>query len=300
MTPLPHYAGDQVAGADEADLAATAREERHQAWLTALWPLPRIFGLYKENATVGTLLVAAYLVIKGYVIARGDLSTALGILQYSGVASVVAAGLLSSLPILTALMLGLAVYRLAKATVRRLHGTSSTEYQPGVRGPMYTVLAGAFVLTAFFTQVPYMLAAIFLGAVAGSLEIWQPSWTRVVRILVAGFATYGLIAMLYTAWLPHEIITLRPSASVPAPRRHVGYVLADDPGGWLTMLASGSHTIVHFRDAAVESVVVCERRSTGLLAGLFYSSTLWKAAAPLLADIQLAHFAAGTVPVCPP
>ena len=46
------------------------------------------------------LLAAGFVVLKCYVIARGDLTTALGILQYVGLATVVTASLLSSLPIL--------------------------------------------------------------------------------------------------------------------------------------------------------------------------------------------------------
>jgi hypothetical protein len=37
--------------------------------------------------------------------------------------------------------------------------------------------------------------------------------------------------MLYTVWLPHEEMTM---ASVPHPV--VGYVLADDPDGWISRL----------------------------------------------------------------
>jgi hypothetical protein len=51
------------------------------SWGKALKPIPKIFGWYKEHAAAGTLIVAAFLVIKCYVIARGNLTTALGILQ---------------------------------------------------------------------------------------------------------------------------------------------------------------------------------------------------------------------------
>jgi hypothetical protein len=43
-------------------------------------------------------LPTGFVILKGYVIARGDLATALGILQYAGLVTVVTAGLLSSLP----------------------------------------------------------------------------------------------------------------------------------------------------------------------------------------------------------
>ena len=58
-----------------------------------------------------------FVVLKGYVVARGDVAIALGILQYAGLATVVTAGLLSSLPILAAAMLA---YTLARVFARVL------------------------------------------------------------------------------------------------------------------------------------------------------------------------------------
>jgi hypothetical protein len=80
-------------------------DSKRKPWRDALQPIPTILRLYKANAVAGTLLAAGFVVLKGYVIARGDVATALGILQYAGLATVVTAGLLSSLPILAAAML---------------------------------------------------------------------------------------------------------------------------------------------------------------------------------------------------
>jgi hypothetical protein len=286
--------GSAPAGSEQAE------PSRGEVWRTALWPIPRAFGWYRDNAAAGTLVVAAFLIVKGYVIARGDLSTALGILQYAGLTSVVVAGLLSSLPILAALMLALAVYRLAKAiAASSAHGEHSAEYNPGSRGPMAVVMACAFLLTAVFTQWPYMVAAIALGALAGTLEGWRPSGTPFARVAVGAFAAYGVIAMLYTAWLPHEEIVLKPTAAVSAPKPRVGYVLADDPGGWLTMLSSEGHTIARFRDSAIKSEAVCRHKPRGALSDVFYASTLWTASAPLLVHLHLGHFSPGVYKPCP-
>jgi hypothetical protein len=244
-------------------------------WRDAFRPIPEIFGWYKDHAAAGTLILAAFLVAKGYVIARGNLATALGILQYAGLASVVIAGLLSSLPILTALMLGWIIFRMVRGWFPGFH--------PESRKALTCVLLGSFVLSVFFTPVPYMLAAIVLGSLAGLVEGWRPRGWRVwtSRILVWAFAGIATITMLYTVWVPHEIVKLRPGAPgiglTPNERAGyvLGYVLADDPGGWITILTSGSRTIVRFRDATVRSITVCERTPQGGVSDIFYASPLW-------------------------
>jgi hypothetical protein len=245
------------------------------SWQDAFQPIPEIFDWYKNHAAAGTLILAAFLVVKGYVIARGSLATALGILQYAGLTSVIVAGLLSSLPILTALMLGWVVFRIARGrfpkSVARPHKA------------LACVLAGVLVLSVFFTPVPYMLAAICLGLLAGlaarwKRDQWQAKLSAAVAVLIGAFAT---LLMLYTVWVPHEIVVLRPAAAdiglTPNERAGyiLGYVLADDPGGWITILTSGSRTIVRFRDANVKSVTVCEQVPHGGFSDIFYASPLW-------------------------
>ena len=90
---------------------AAKKAQERQRWRDALQPLPTILDWYKANAFAGILLAAGFVVLKAYVIARGDLATALGILQYAGLATVVTASLLSSLPILAAAMLAYAVIK---------------------------------------------------------------------------------------------------------------------------------------------------------------------------------------------
>jgi hypothetical protein len=245
------------------------------SWRDAFRPIPGIFGWYKDHAGAGTLILAAFLVVKGYVIARGNLATALGILQYAGLTSVVISGLLSSLPILAALMLGWLIFRMMRGWFPR--------FSPESRKALACVLLGSFVLSFFFTPVPYMLAAIVLGALAGLAEGWRPKGWRVwlSRIFVGAFGLFATITMLYTVWVPHEIVMLRPGASgiglTPNERAGyvLGYVLADDPGGWITILTSGSRTIVRFRDAAVRSLTVCERIPHGGVSDISYASPPW-------------------------
>jgi hypothetical protein len=244
-------------------------------WRDAFEPIPKIFGWYKEHAAAGTLILAAFLVLKAYVIARGDPATALLILQYAGLTSAIIAGLLSSLPFLTALLLGWTAFRMVKGWF--------PEFHPESRKALAFVLAAAFGISAFFTPVPYMLAAIALGLLAGLVagywpKGWQAKLSAAVVWLVGAIAA---ITMLYTLWVPHEIVILKPAPAgiglTPNERAGyiLGYVLADDPDGWITILTSGSRTIVRFRDATVKSITVCERVPHGGISSIFYASALW-------------------------
>jgi WD40 repeat protein len=68
----------------------TLRQRR--CWRDAFKPVPDMFDWYKGNGAVGTLFLALFLVLKGFALAKGDITTALGILQYAGLSSVVIAG----------------------------------------------------------------------------------------------------------------------------------------------------------------------------------------------------------------
>jgi len=274
------------------------RIKNRQEWRWALKPIPQVFDWYKNNAVAGTLLVAAYLVVKGFVIARGNLSTALGILQLSGLASVVIAGLLSSLPILAASFLAATVYRTVRVLMPAPEAAIESDGGPDSpaswrKGPFVNIkghapavwaMVGACVLCTFFTPVPYMVFAIFLGIIAGSargalVDPKKKSWrVLTVRLLSGLGAILALIGMLYTVWLPHVVVTL-PTGSTKTGHgstTQVGYVIADNPSGWITILTSGERQLVTYRDMTIQSLTVCERTPQGsFLSNVFYASTLW-------------------------
>lgn len=272
------------------------RSKNRQEWRWALKPIPQVFDWYKNNAVAGTLLVAAFVVLKGYVIARGNLATALGILQVAGLASVVIAGVLSSLPMLAAAFLATTVYRTVRVLIPASEAANESGGRPdgpvswreklNFRGrvPVFWTMVGAFVLCAFFTPVPYMVFAIFLGIIAGSARgvLVDPQKKSgrllIFRLLFGLGAIFAVVAMLYTVWLPHEIVTL-PAGSTKAghgSKTQVGYVIADNPSGWITILTSGERQLVTYRDTTVQSLTVCERTPQGdFLADVFYASPLW-------------------------
>jgi hypothetical protein len=251
--------------------AAKEAQERQQwrdalqQWRDALQPLPKIFDWYKTNAFAGILLAAGFVVLKGYVIARGDLATALGILQYAGLTTVVTASLLSSLPILAAAMLAYTVFEMTGS-----HATAGRTRQLGL------VMLGAFVLAAMFTPWTYLVLAVGIGLVIALLKtrpVPKPAaW--LLSVLVTVLAAVAVILNLYTVWVPHEIVHFPPSTLKSEPQ--VGYVLSED-NGWITMLTSGPHQIVRYPDAKVVTQMVCERHPRR---GDFWSevrdgATLW-------------------------
>jgi hypothetical protein len=254
--------GEVVKQIQAASPVAAARP-----WRQALRPLPEIVDWYKANPFAGTLLAAGFVVLKCYVVARGDLATALGILQYTGVGAVVAASALSSLPILTAAALAYAVFHVASRRPWR---------------QLLWVMAGAFVLTAVFAPWTYLALAVLIGVAAAVIRRLpaRKLATRLLTVLVAGVGVVAVIVGLYTVWVPHEIVTFRPGTLPRGKMVEVGYVLSED-NGWITMLTTGlgeEHRIIRVRDAAVKKQAVCERRPVrGHSISLFTDAvSLWR------------------------
>lgn len=231
---------------------AGKKARKRKQWRDALQPLPAVLDWYKVNAFAGILVAAGFVVLKCYTIARGDLTTALGILQYAGLATVVIAGLLSSLPILTAAMLAYAVIQMIGSLSARDRRAQSA-----------VVILGAFVLATVFTPWTYLLFAAVIGLVIGLVRRrGARKWMCVVYVLVALCGLPAVVVNLAAVWLPHEIVTFRPGALPHGRTQEVGYVLSED-NAWITMLITGQgqeHTIIRVPDDTVKTQTVCERQ----------------------------------------
>jgi hypothetical protein len=59
---------------------ALTRSPRWQ-WRKALEPIPTVIRWYVSHPAAGTLLLGAFLVVKCFVLSKGDIPTALGILH---------------------------------------------------------------------------------------------------------------------------------------------------------------------------------------------------------------------------
>jgi hypothetical protein len=259
-----------------AMVEAGGKARTRKQWRDALRPLPGVVDWYKVNAFAGILLAAGFVVLKCYVIARGDLTTALGILQYVGLATVVTASLLSSLPILTAAMLASAVSQMTSSLVPEVSASRIKKPErPAFTWRLAAAMLGAFVLAAVFSPWTYLPAAAVIGLVIGvTRALGVPNLRTVVGWLAALIALPFVIVNLSAVWLPHEIVTFRTSTHLP---REVGYVLSED-NGWITILITGrlhEHTIIRVLDATVKTQTVCEREP-GF--SIFNSHTLWRVA----------------------
>jgi len=99
-------------GASQYPIRASPVDSRWEDWRRALRPIPGFVDWYRKHKISGALLLAAFVIVKGYVLARGDITTALGIVQYADVVGWAVAAVLSSLPLLAAAMLAIAFYQL--------------------------------------------------------------------------------------------------------------------------------------------------------------------------------------------
>jgi hypothetical protein len=257
---------------------AGKKAQTHKQWRDALRPLPGVLDWYKVNAFAGILLAAGFVILKCYVVARGDITTALGILQYVGLGTVVTASLLSSLPILTAAMLASAVSQMTSSLVPKVVSGSGIEKPkpPSFSWRLAAAMLGAFVLAAVFSPWTYLTTAVVIGLVIGVTRALGVAKLRTAVYWLAVLAALPFVTVnLSAVWLPHEIVTFRPGTLLHGGTQEVGYVLSED-NGWITMLITGhvyEHTIIRVPDATVKMQIVCEREP---ISDIFDSHTLWR------------------------
>jgi hypothetical protein len=261
----------EATAADGVAVGATARVRREPAgredWRDAAEPLNAIITSYIHHPGLGTLFLGVFLVLKGYVLAKGDIPLALGILQNAGLPTVVIGGLLSGLPILVAALLAGTMFNAL---------TRGGEAKKSVKGlplsPLAVVALATILLSLIFTQWPFMVFAAGIGLVIGVINRMNLPWFTVAAYLVAlVLAVYAVTVMLYTVWLPREKLII---AGVNQPA--VGYVLADNPDGWITILLSQQHGIVTYRDSDVAFRQTCEQAPGTIWSQLTDAATPWQ------------------------
>jgi hypothetical protein len=270
------------------------------SWRLAMEPIPSLLDWYRKNKVSSALLLAAFVIAKCYVIARGDVTTALGIVQYAGVASVAVAAVMSSLALLAAAMLALACFRLVWPEFGEARAN---------RRELLPVALVAFVFAAVLTPVWVVAGAILLGVLFGWSHVYvdrledrklQGLKTRrkrravlLIRLGIGVGSAYAVLAMLYTVWLPNEIVKFNPGTSETSPV--VAYVLAEDTSGSITLLESVSRQIVRHPDEDVMSHSVCHFTPHGGWSEVAYASTLWAIVTKQWHDVGPVHSVS-----CPP
>jgi hypothetical protein len=80
-------------------------------------------------------------------------------------------------------------------------------------------------------------------------------WRVCSEVLAFALAIYAIVVMLYSMWLPHELVIYGKQTE----RHYNGYVLSDVPGGRITILRATNRKIVWLRDDEVKHLAVCQK-----------------------------------------
>jgi hypothetical protein len=279
--PRPVPASPETWGDPQCPVRAIPRDElRWEDWRIALQPIPALVDWYKKHKISGTLLVAAFVIVKGYVIARGDITTALAVVQYSGVATWAVAAVLSSLPTLAAAMLAITCFQIFWPLV-------GLRLAPWPQ--LVPVVVVAFLVCAALTPWWIVLAAVVLGLAFGGLQ-WAIYGLREHRLSQRGVRFLQMVilvgevsavaVMLYTAWLPNEIVKFKHN-TIYGRERVVANVLAEDSGGAITLLDSTRRKIIRHQDANVQYIRECYFPPRGGFTEFYDAPTLWTLLAKL-------------------
>jgi hypothetical protein len=263
-------------GADPSPTAGKT-DAKSPGWLRVVSRSAERIGMWQFI----TILAFVFVVIKVIWIARGDIPTALGVFNSAGLVTVIAGGLLSALPLISAAALGLATFQIIKswplADRVRLQPAGRRRRIRRTLGkfPHDTVawagFSAAAVVSFVLAPLPVMASGAFIGLISGIAARAAPKtkkftngrkWiTAIIRVGawgILGILSFLLVLnpLLYAVWLPHEALTL------PNSRAHsmVGYVLSDS-NGWITLLRSGERKIYRFRTEDVTARTLCSERS---------------------------------------
>jgi hypothetical protein len=234
-----------------------------QAEIKWLGTLGTINKTAAKNAALVTAFLFAFIIIKVFYIAHGNTETALGVFNSAGPTTVIVGALLSVFPLISALLLGLALFELSRGSP-----------PPFVKAPpfirrdydaVWVILLAAAVACLFLTPWPIMVTSVVLGLASGfalrlssiiTKRIKEP-WFKLVLTCIGwvflslSFVVFILNPVMYAVWLPHEILTFSNGGSPEA-----GYVLSDS-NGWVSQLRSGQRRIYRYRSEDVTSRTLC-------------------------------------------
>jgi hypothetical protein len=257
-------------------------------WRHLLGLLDKAIGDPKWRITVA---LAGFVLIKVIWIARGNIQTALAIFNSAGIVTVITGGLLSAFPLVSSLALAFVIFvlirrqrreivrrdheraatGLGKAELRKLHGKEPTidpvtSRDVDERLIWFTGLV-AIVGCFFLTPWPIVVASVVFGLLSGFAAPMKEEnrSKRVVvgeRISVVILSVFAIIfvlnPLLYTVWLPHEMLTIPRLATKTKPNGEYifGYVLSDS-NGWVSVLQTGQRDILKFKYNEVTARALC-------------------------------------------
>lgn len=262
-------------------LIASKADAKRPGWLRVAVRSAKIIGMWQSI----TILAFAFVAIKVLWIARGDIPTALGVFNSAGLVTVIAGGLLSALPLISAAAFGLAMFEIIKSWLLDYRARLQQAGRPGrIRcalgtfprdAPLLAGFAAAAVACFALAPWPVMASCAFIGLISGITAVRVASRAtqttngrkRMSKTIRAGaWGSLGILSfllvlypLLYAVWLPHETLTL-PNSN---PDSMVGYVLSDS-NGWITLLHTGDRRIYRFRMEDVTARTLCSENSFSL------------------------------------
>jgi hypothetical protein len=165
-------------------------------------------AIRNEPALISALLFG-FVVIKVIYIAHGDIQTALGVFNSAGLATVLVGGLLSSFPLVSAVALGLATFKLISQW-------------DAIMGTIWLVtVVSCLVLTPWPIMVLSAALGFGFGCAARKRKSEEQSHTRKIAryVTLIALSVVSLILvlnpLLYGVWLPHEELTLGKQPRTP-------------------------------------------------------------------------------------
>jgi hypothetical protein len=226
--------------------ASDTNSGTEKGWHTAIKTLEEVAESHKWLTTV---VLFGFILIKVVWMARGNIQTALGIFNSAGTVTVIVGGLLSAFPLVSALVLGLVIFELAR------------KFPSGVERIVWLIGLAAAVGCFFLTPWPIAAVSVLLGTFSGLVMKIKKKVMQRILLSFLLLASIGLIVhpLLYSVWLPRELLTVPKLGSTKQMSRQdvAGYVLSDS-NGWVSLLQTGQRTITRYRSEEVVARVLCQ------------------------------------------
>lgn len=223
----------------------------------------------------GAVLSFGFVILKVLFVARGDLTTTLGIVKSAGSVQILVGTVVSGLPMLTAAFVLFAFYRFG-ASPSDEHWTWLPAYLRRGRGNWRTdapyLFLFAILVSGWFAPGILFASGIIVGALLGPMrrrinrrrsrdrgpepqQVTTP-WTSVLAHTGMVIAATPMVAVgLFQMWLPYEAVHFT-SGDPRTTHVAVGSVI-DDGGTWDTVLLTGSRALARIEDDAVFQRAIC-------------------------------------------
>jgi hypothetical protein len=248
------------------DRASIPRLTFHEADLreipdkkTPLGVLSEVWRFITNEPALLTVLLSAFVVIKVIYVAQGDIQTGLGVFNSAGVATVIAGGLLSAFPLISATLLALASFEMA----RTRGGIRTRPFNKRRAVALWAIWGSAAISCFLLTPWTIAAASFLLGLLFGfAIELKRAYIRRLLLILFSVVSIWLVVnPLLYAVWLPHENLTITKWDGTKIVKPTVtGYVLSDS-NGWVSVLRTGQRRISRFPSDQVTGRVLCRGRT---------------------------------------